>query len=475
LRYRYTTSEDQYPDSGFYYIKPESAGMNGRVSQLLALRPGEAGLVLLLAILLMGNSAALAVSNVVSVSGFLSEVGVNQILIVWIVDMLLVMLSTGLQSLIIDRYERVSLLRWMSFLFALLYVVLRMFFVFGVPGWINYSILFLLTEQQWLFFPLIFWTLANDLFDMAQAKRLFPLIASGNFVGQILGLGVAAAAPELLSRVDVSSAELLSMSVLIYLLLYLLISEGLRNVNLRRRSRQHESLRETLTEGWGFVKDVPSFRYLMLGMLVVNVAFTVVEFHFLSVTSSSEFFGSAGSFQTFYSLYNLGATLAAIAFQVLLTGRLIGRFGLRNTFLIFPLILLGGISWIVLFPVSVISVVGGLGLPRLSKSTIDESARKSFQALVPEERRGRVSMFMDSYLFAAGAIVGSLILGAVLLIGDQLDLSRVYFVYLAIAALAALVALWFIVRMRAVYDASLLNWRLKRRHRAVNVLEKLEF
>jgi AAA family ATP:ADP antiporter len=449
--------------------------MVDRVKQLLALRSGEAGLVALLGILLMGNSAALAVSNVVSVSGFLSEVGVNQILIVWIVDMLLVMLSTGLQSLIVDRFERVTLLRWMSFLFALIYVILRMLFVFGVPGWINYSILFLLTEQQWLFFPLIFWILANDLFDMAQAKRLFPLIASGNFAGQIVGLGVAAAAPDVLSRFSVSSAELLSMNVLIYLLLYVLISEGLRTVKVRQRPRQHESLKETLTEGWGFVRDVPSFRYLMLGILILSVAFTIVEFHFLAVTSSSEFFSGAGSFQTFYSLYNLGATLAAITLQALLTRRIISRLGLKNTFLIFPLILLGGIAWILTFPVSVISAVGGLGLPRLSKSTVDESARKSFQALVPEERRGRVSMFMDSYLFAAGAITGSLILGAVILIGDQLDFSRVYYIYLTVAALAALGTLWFILRMRAVYDASLLNWRLKRRQRAAGVLDKLEF
>jgi AAA family ATP:ADP antiporter len=116
-----------------------------------------------------------------------------------------------------------------------------------------------------------------------------------------------------------------------------------------------------------------------------------------------------------------------------------------------------------------------LGLPRLSKSTVDESARKSFQALVPEERRGRVSMFMDSYMFAAGAIVGSLILGAVILIGDQLDLARAYYIYLTIAALAVLSTLWFIFRMRGAYDASLLNWRLKRRQRAAGVLDKLEF
>jgi hypothetical protein len=130
--------------------------MANRLKQLFSVRPGEAGLVIMLGLILLGNSMALWVSSVVSVSGFLSEVGVNEILIVWIVDMLLVTLSTGLQSLVVDRFNRATMLRWMSFIFALLYVILRMMFVFKVPGWVNYSVLFLLTEQQWLFFPLIF-------------------------------------------------------------------------------------------------------------------------------------------------------------------------------------------------------------------------------------------------------------------------------------------------------------------------------
>jgi AAA family ATP:ADP antiporter len=449
--------------------------MNNRIAQLLSVRPGEGRLVLLLGFLLMGNSAALAVSNVVSVSGFLSEVGVNELLIVWIVDMLLIALATGLQSLIVDRFQRINLLRWMSFSFALFYVVLRMMFVFHVPGWINYSVLFLLTDQQWLFFPLIFWILANDIFELAQAKRVFPVIASGSFVGQILGLGIAAVAPDLLSRMDVSSAELLSMNVLIYLIIYLVVSEGLRQVQIVQRSHKPETVREALTEGWGFVREVPSFRYLMLAMVIASVAFTIVEFHFLAIISTNTSFSSASSFQTFYSLYNLGVTLAAIGIQTLLTSRLINKIGLKNVFLIFPLILLGGLSWILVFPTSLVSVISGLALPRLSKSTIDEPARKSFQALVPAERRGRVSMFMDSYLFAAGAIIGSLIVGAVILLENELGSIERYYIYLGIAAAASVVTIWFAFRMRGAYDASLLNWRLKRRQRASGVLDKLNF
>jgi AAA family ATP:ADP antiporter len=449
--------------------------MKSQLKTLLNVRSGEARLVLLLGLLLMGNSMALAISNVVSVSGFLSEVGVNELLIVWIVDMLLVILATGLQSLVVDRFNRVSLLRWMSFVFALFYVLLRLLFVFGVPGWINYSLLFLLTEQQWLFFPLIFWILANDTFDMAQTKRLFPLIASGNFTGQIIGLGIAAAAPGLMSRANIPTNELLSLNVILYLLVYVMISEGLHQIKVRQTPHQQETVREALTEGWGFVKDVPSFRYLTLAMIMVTVSFTIVEFHCLFVASTDSAFSDADSFQTFYSLYNLVATIAAITIQTFLTSRIINKINLKNTFFIYPASLLGSVALILAFPTSVASVVTGVGLPRLSRGTVDETARKTFQALVPEERRGRVSMFMDSYLFAVGAIIGSLILGAIILSGKVFDLDHTYYIYLAISLWAAVVTLLLIFRMRSVYDASLLNWRLKRRQRSAGVLDKLDF
>src|SRR5690606_18665917 len=149
------------------------------------LRPGELRLVFILGFLLFTNSLALDLSDVVAVSGFLSQVEVSNILIVWIVDMLLIALSSGLQTLIVDRFNRLRLIKAMLLIFAGLYLLLRLLFAFNIPGAINYSLLFLLVEQQWVFFPLVFWVLANDIFDLSAAKRLFPAISSWGYAGQV--------------------------------------------------------------------------------------------------------------------------------------------------------------------------------------------------------------------------------------------------------------------------------------------------
>jgi len=453
--------------------------MNDFTRRVFRLRPGETGLVLTLGFLLLSNSVAGQVSGIVAISGFLSEGGVNQILIVWVIDTLLIILMTGLLSLIVDRFNRITLMRWMTFGFALVFTVLRLMFTFQALGWLNYSLLYLMSEQQWLFFPLIFWILANDIFDMAQTKRLFPLIAGLGSAGKFLGIGIALLSPGLFSRLGIRSEEVLTLNALIYVLAYLLMLGGLRKVKVRKTRQKRETLQETLTEGWAFVREVPSFRYLTLSIVALILCDTIIEFRFLVV--SNEVFSDASRFQTFYSLYRLGLTLASLAVQGLLTNRIIARISLKNTFLIVPFTALAGAAWMMALP-GIISGVGGVVLQKLPAITVDQSARKAFQALVPEERRGRVSMFMDSYLFAGGTIIGCLVTGAIVFVGPlrgfvdpQLSSSTYFYAYLAVAALAALFAIWAIFKMRAVYDSSLFNWRLKRRQRRASVLDKLDF
>ncbi len=446
--------------------------MKGFLNRTFRLRPREMGIVLVLGLVLLCNSVAVQVSGIVSISNFLSEGGVNNFLIVWLIDDLLILLMAGLQSLIVDRFERISLMRGMTFGFALIFTFLRLMFIFQIPGWLNYSLLYLVAEQQELFVPLTFWILANDIFDMAQTKRLFPLIASWGFAGKLLGIGFSAVAPDLFARLDIKSEEMLTLNILVYLLVYLLILGGLRKVQVRKTRHKRETVRETLTEGWGFVREVPSFRYLTLAIIALNLCDIIIGFRFYVV--SDAVFSDPSSYQRFLSFYRLGLTLAALFLQSFLTSRIINRISLQNTFLIMPCAVLAGVTWMIALP-GIVSGTGALVLQRLTGTTVDESARKAFQALVPEERRGRVSMFMDSYLPSMGTIIGSLVTGAIVLVGLRLHSTSYFYAYLAVAVVAALFAIWAILKMRTVYDSSLLNWRLKRRQRATSVLNTAIF
>lgn len=485
---------------------------------MFRLRPEETSVALALGFLILCNSLARQVTGIVAVSGLLSAGGVNDLLLVLLIDYIIILLTGGLQSLIVDKFNRVALMNALILGFVVVFVIARLLFTFNIPVGVNYTLLYLIAEQQLVFFPLVFWVLGNDIFDPAQAKRLFPFIASWSFVGKIIGSGIAGVAPVLVKNQE----DVLLLNVLIYLLAYGVLALGLRQVKTRPLTIKHETVRETLSEGWGFIQEVPSFRYLTFAIVALAVCDTIVEFRFLSVSDTA--FISQIAYQQFYSLYRLGVTLASFLVQSFLTSRLIEQLNLKNTFFIFPVVVLVGVIGMIALP-GLGTAVLAMSLVKLVRETIDESARKAFQSLVPEERRGRVSTFMDSYLPAIGTILACLLTGAVVLAGQWLPAEVAIFVYIGVAVLGAVlvvwvvlerwpvlvsilitllagtlallgfqikpeqafyfylvlvafgagIALWSVVKMRGVYESSLLNWRLKRRQRGARVLDKLEF
>jgi AAA family ATP:ADP antiporter len=446
--------------------------MQNRLQRLFRLQPGEGMLWLILGLILLFNSIALQISGIVSVAGFLSTGGVNQFLLVFLIDYTFILLVGGVQSLIVDKFDRVKLFAWTSLVFAVIFIVLRLLFVLKVPEAIIYLLMYLTTEQQFIFFPLVFWVLANDALSMAQTKRLFPLISSWGFVGKLVGIIIAGFSPALFAALGMATENVLILNIVIYLGIFLLIIFGLRNLTIRKTLDAHESVKQTLMEGWGFIKEVPSFRYLMLGILALGLCDTIIEFRFLVV--SNQFFPTRIDFQSFYSVYRLIMTILSFLVQTLLSTWLIQKIELKRVFLILPVIAMAGAGLMIVAPGLPMAMISLL-LLQVMRDTTDDSARKSFTSLVPEERRGRVSTFISNYLPALGTILACLITGTIVLIG--LAQGRdLHVLYMIVALLGGAVAVAMIIRMIAVYDSSLLSWRIKRRQRVQgSVLDKLDF
>ncbi len=440
--------------------------MSNFSERVMRLKPHELRVVLVLGFLLFVNSMARQVSGIVAVSGFLNTSSVNSMLLVMGIDYVFVLLVGGLQSLIVDRYNRIRLMAGVSLAFALVFIILRVMFAVGSPGWLNYSVMYLIAEQQLVLFPVIFWVLANDIFSFSQAQRVFPLVASWSFIGKLIGIGIAWISPYLFEWLKIKPEEILLFNAFVYLVGFLLVISTLRKVSIRHTVQQSETFKENLTEGWDFVKGIDSFRFLMFAIIALAVADTIIEFRFLVVTDA--LFIGLDAYQRFYSLYRLGATVLGFVVQVFITSRLMNRMHVKRVFLIFPLVILIGAGGVLVSP-GLWAAVAAMLTVKLVRETVDDSARKSIQALVPEERRGRVSTFIDNYLPATGTILACLITGGIVVLGEKIG-RDLHLAYLAIALLSGAFALWAVIRMGRVYEKSLLNWRLKRRQRSSDTL-----
>lgn len=230
-------------------------------------------------------------------------------------------------------------------------------------------------------------------------------------------------------------------------------------------------MKESLSEGWQFIKTVPAFAYLALGMLAAGIVMTVLLYDTLSDAKLE----LGKGFQSFYAQYNLIIAVLSIFIQGI-SARVIERLALKKSFLIQPFVMIGSTILNFLIPGYMSSAVSQ-GLSRVTYDTVDLSARKSFQALVPNEKRGRVSMFIDSYLPSAGTIIGSLVTFAIISIGLRLGIAREQYtlIYIGLGVIIAVVALFAAYKVRATYEQSMLSWQLKRRTRGSSVLDRLDF
>ncbi len=443
------------------------------MTSIARIRPEERVRWVLLALLFFMNAVVVESNDVVATSGFVSNVGPDQILWVWAADMFVVMLTSGAYSLVVDRTKRDMLTVGLFAAFSLAYLVLFLLFLFRVSDWIAYPLLTVINDQQWLVLPIALWALANDFFAVAEAKRLFPLLGLVALAGSVSGNALIASLARWLGKQTLGSVRLLVLNSGLLLLMAATLALIRRRLNITtRQSRQDEKVLDTLREGLDFVREVPSYRYLCVAMVLLGIGLNVVEYQLIA--GASQAYSQVASLETFFAVVRAIRTVVLFLLQGLAANWLLKRLDFKRIFTIMPIALFSGLAVAFAWP-SLIGVVIGEYLARMTLQGIDEPARRAFLGLVPDERRGRVSAFMEGYLYPAGSILSCLIVQGVLIAVRQHLLAQQVgrALYFGLAGVCTAVALWAIIRFRAHYDVSMLNWRLRRRQRK-SILSNLE-
>lgn len=440
--------------------------MQERLRQALNVHRGEWGLLAAFFALMALNTAALEGADVVATSSYLERLGLAGIPLLWIADMFVILFSSALYALVADRFHRATLLRWLLVGFALALLLIRTLISYGLSDAVSYTLLYIIVDQQLILFPLAFWALASDSYNVAASKRLFPLISAGGLIGNVVGNWFAGQSAAIFARRGLPNYDLLMGCSLLFFIALGILTVAFRRANPppRREKEEKIDLRDTWQTGIEFVRNVPLFRYLTLVLFFTEITLTIVEFHFLAQTT--EAFADPVRFQAFYGGLKAVLTIFSLLVQFFIAGRLLDKMGLKNAFLVFPVTLLLGSAACAVLREFFSAVSARLGA-RVVLDTFERPSRQSVQGLIPDARRGRVGTFLNSYVYGIGTIAGCLLLGLFILLGRAgvLDPVVVIVVYEVVGGLMAVVALFFAFRLRAVYDTSLWNPWLARRKR----------
>lgn len=365
-----------------------------------------------------------------------------------------------LQFRFIDAKARLPVLRGASLGYAAALSAAIVLLLAGVVPAFASVLSWLMADQMNFLFPLLVWSLAADEFNVAEGRKIFGWIVMWSYVGQVLGLALSTAAAPILDSLGVPLPWLMWIAPVLLVFVAVWLPRKMAGSAAATGLARPEDLGTSLRSAWDFISGVPVWRYLLIGSVLVFIAGNMVFIGFLANTEEV-FDGNAAQLQLFYGGVSLLAFASCWAIQGLWAERLLESWGIPRVLLVLPiaalvagLLLAVGASgpWLVVLAVALMT----WQIPRWS---IDENARRSALALVPDERRTRVSFIIDLGPVALGLILAGPAAAVGVLTGN------IALVGVVAAVLAAAGLPWFL-KVRSGWDDSLLNWRLRRRKKS---------
>ena len=284
-----------------------------------------------------------------------------------------------------------------------------------------------------------FWTLANDIFDARQAKRLFGFIGGGASLGGALGAALTAAIVE-----EVGSEQLVLVSAVA-----LAGCSGIVLLLLRRHRVGEQVEFDASEEGVGgreAVSLLSESRALQVLALTVGCAAAgaaVVEQQLNMAAEALRGGGGGDSIAAFLAEITAYLSIAGFVVQVALVSRIHRSAGIGVALLLLPIgfsfsaavILLTGALW---------AVAGARVLGSTMRYTLDKTTREVLFIPLPAALRHRVKPFIDVTMDRfAKAVTAVLLLVLVQPWGLALDWRQLSYASLGITGL------WIAVSIRA--------------------------
>lgn len=289
-----------------------------------------------------------------------------------------------------------------------------------------------------------FWQFATSVMDQRKAKKMIGLVGSGGITGGILsGFGLKALVPLVGTANLIFFYALLQLLGLAAVLLILRTSpEAAEAVPAQSRPGSTKQAKQRKTS---LFASVPHLKYVAILSAVLVLSLTLIDYQFkviLRGTLQNE--ALAGFMGSFYGF----SGLVALAFQLFVSGRILTRFGVMTSLLVFPVALIAGSLGILLLPFLAMAVVVK-GSDKVIGDTLYSSVSQLVMFPVPPEWRGKAKGFLDGIVRNGAKGLAAVCLLVVTRVLAPEQLSYVILLLLVVGIAAA-------VRVKKAYLSTLL-------------------
>ena len=330
------------------------------------------------------------------------------------------------------------------------------------PAWV-YTALYIYVEVMGALALVQFWTLANELFNAREAKRLYGLIGAGgtgaNIVAGLLGakISVAFGAPALLlfctALMGGAGAASFAGGVL-----------GKQRLFAKAASGKPSAAKRT--GGAARVLQSPHLRTVAMLAAVTFFTTTLVDFQFKVIASNTY---KLNELAAFFSYFSAGVGVLALGLQLFGTSKLLNRAGVVGALAVLPISLAVGNLTLVIFAVLWAASLAK-GADTLFRYSINDATTQILYLPVPAQARIQAKAFIDTVVKPCAIALAGLSLAGY---KHWFKVEPHHVAYLSLALCSAWIAV--VLKLRAHYIKSLVdNLKSKRldlesaRHRVID-------
>lgn len=378
-------------------------------------------------------------------TAFLKRYGVEYLPMVYMVNSVLTFFIMAIVTAVLSAMSVGRFLVYLLLFCGVSVGAMRLLVPLGFE--LIYPVLFVMKTQYEVLLGLVFWDLANDLFNTRQSKRIFPLITAGGVLGGMVGsfgtpwLAKVISLDNLMwAYLVVSGLGAIIVKVMGRRFPAILISEK------RTKKKGKRSFLDEFKKVGPLIRESRLLRILVLITLLPNVVIPIINYQFNYVVD--ETFATEGKLIAFFAYFR--GVMNIISLVILLfVGKIYGKWGLPVALMFHPANYLIAFAAILL-RFDIFSAIYARITTTVLRTTINNPARAVLVGLIPAMYRSLVRPFLRGTVVRIGTLAGS---GLVMLSGHWVHPR-----YLSVVA-GFFVTVWILssIHLKRTYSKILLD------------------
>ncbi|WP_291966014.1 Npt1/Npt2 family nucleotide transporter [Maribacter sp.] len=376
---------------------------------------------------------------------FLSELGVEQLPFAFLLVAVTAVATSFFYSKAVSKYSLKKVIEITLISSIIIMIGLGILLSFEVVSGVLLYFFYIWVAIYAVLSASQFWVLANLVFNIREAKRLFGFIGSGAIIGGIFGGYLTSILAPIIGNENLMFVAALLLFFCIPLL------RNIWNIRVKKNGsvKKHKSATNLSEPPLKLILKSKHLTYIASIVAVSVVVAKLVDYLFSDFASSS--FTDADELTAFFAFWFSTFNLLSLIIQLFFTHRIVGIWGVGFSLLLLPIGIFGGSILFLMLP-ELSAVVVIKAMDGILKQSIHKSASELLTLPLPFELKNKTKSFIDVVVDSlATGIAGCLLIFVV----RGLDLPSFYIGILIIA----LVCLWlyFIYKVRIEYYKTFRN------------------